>query len=143
MNLRDQLIAFEGYRHEAYPDPLTGGAPWTIGVGHTGPEVKPGLVWSNGQIDTALNADIAKFSHQVETALPWVMSLDEPRHAVLIGMAFQMGAEGLLKFKRMLSATQDKRYAEAAAEMLTSKWAEQTPVRAKRLANQLVSGEWR
>ncbi len=31
----------EGLRLTAYPDPGTGGAPWTVGWGHTGPEVGP------------------------------------------------------------------------------------------------------
>lgn len=29
------IMAHEGVRLKAYPDPGTGGAPWTIGVGHT------------------------------------------------------------------------------------------------------------
>lgn len=33
----------EGLRLEAYPDPASGGDPWTIGYGDTGPDVVPGL----------------------------------------------------------------------------------------------------
>ena len=40
----DLLKRFEGCRLEANPDPGSGGAPWTIGYGHTGAEVVPGLV---------------------------------------------------------------------------------------------------
>jgi lysozyme len=29
------IAAFEGVELKAYPDPGTGGDPWTIGVGHT------------------------------------------------------------------------------------------------------------
>ncbi|MEE4411931.1 lysozyme, partial [Serratia sp. C2(2)] len=32
---------FEGLSLQAYPDPATGGKPWTIGYGHT-TDVKPG-----------------------------------------------------------------------------------------------------
>ena len=32
----DFIMAHEGVRLSAYPDPATGGEPWTIGVGHTG-----------------------------------------------------------------------------------------------------------
>ncbi len=49
---------FEGCRHQAYPDPASGGAPWTIGYGHTGPEVVPGLVWTQAQCEAALRRDI-------------------------------------------------------------------------------------
>ena len=39
----------EGFHRTAYPDPGTGGAPWTICFGHTGPEVYPGLTVSEEQ----------------------------------------------------------------------------------------------
>lgn len=47
----------ESCRLKAYPDPGTGGAPWTIGWGHTGPEVKKGLVWTQKQADDQLHID--------------------------------------------------------------------------------------
>lgn len=50
---------FEGDILTAYPDPASGGAPWTIGYGHTGPDVYQGLVWTQGQADAALQADLA------------------------------------------------------------------------------------
>lgn len=43
----------EQLRLKAYPDPATGGAPWTIGYGHTGPDVYPGLVWTPEQAEAA------------------------------------------------------------------------------------------
>jgi lysozyme len=48
----------ESCRLTAYPDPGTGGAPWTIGWGHTGPEVHPGLVWTQAQADAQLVKDM-------------------------------------------------------------------------------------
>lgn len=40
MNISDEglnfIMAHEGVRLTAYPDPATGAEPWTIGVGHTG-----------------------------------------------------------------------------------------------------------
>lgn len=45
------MHAFEGCVLRAYPDPATGGAPWTIGWGDTGPDVKPGLVITQQQAD--------------------------------------------------------------------------------------------
>lgn len=50
----------EGQRFAAYPDPATGGAPWTICFGHTGPEVKPGMVVSKSQCDKWLASDLRK-----------------------------------------------------------------------------------
>lgn len=64
------------------------------------------------------------------------------RQAVLISMAYQMGAEGLSKFANTLKAVTEKRWSDAAAGMLNSAWAKQTPNRAKRHAQQMLTGEW-
>lgn len=142
MNLRQQLEAFEGRRKEAYPDPLTHGEPFTIGVGHCGPEVHPGLVWTDEQIDAALDADITEKMSQCRSHFDWFDRLNEPRQAVVLNMAFQMGMERLLGFHDTLAAIRDERYAHAAECMRQSLWARQTPKRAVRLAHQLETGAW-
>lgn len=142
MNLREQLIGFEGWKTHAYPDPLTKGAPWTIGVGHCGTEVHEGLVWSDAEIGAALDADIAEKTAQVRKAFEWYDRLNEPRQAVLVGMCFQLGLGGLLKFPRMLDRMRDERWADAANEMRSSLWAKQTPKRVSRLAHQIETGSW-
>jgi GH24 family phage-related lysozyme (muramidase) len=50
---------------EAYPDPGTGGAPWTIGWGATGPDIGPGTVWTQAQCDARLAADLARHAAEV------------------------------------------------------------------------------
>lgn len=50
---------------EAYPDPQTGDDPWTIGWGHTGPEVHLGLKWTQDQCDDALVEDVMEFEELV------------------------------------------------------------------------------
>lgn len=54
---------------EAYPDPGTGGDPWTIGWGATGQGIGPGTVWTAQQCDARLEADLARFSADVARAL--------------------------------------------------------------------------
>ena len=54
---------------EAYPDPGTGGAPWTIGWGATGPDIGPGTVWGPARCDARLTEDIARFATEVDHAL--------------------------------------------------------------------------
>lgn len=142
MNLREQLIDFEGWRREAYPDPLTRASPWTIGVGHAGPEVHEGLVWSDEKIGETLTSDIAEKTAQCRENFTWFDALGEPRQAVLIGMCFQMGMSRLLGFHDTLASIRDERFAHAAECMRQSRWARQTPKRAVRLAHQLESGEW-
>ena len=69
-------------------------------------------------------------------------ALDDARRAVLVGMAFQMGTAGLMQFTQTLASVRDQRYMTAAAQMLQSKWAQQTPARARRMSRQMESGEW-
>lgn len=54
---------------EAYPDPGTGGAPWTIGWGTTGPDITPGLVWTQAQCDARLAGDLERFVAEVARAV--------------------------------------------------------------------------
>ncbi|MCB2045916.1 MAG: lysozyme [Novosphingobium sp.] len=54
---------------ESYPDPGTGGAPWTIGWGATGQGIGPGTIWTQQQCDDRLLQDIARHAHEVELAL--------------------------------------------------------------------------
>lgn len=56
---------FEYCKLEAYPDPATGGAPWTIGWGHTGPEVKPGLKWDQKKADQVFVDDLNRFESAI------------------------------------------------------------------------------
>jgi GH24 family phage-related lysozyme (muramidase) len=55
--------------YEAYPDPGTGGAPWTIGWGATGPGIGPGTVWGQAQCDARLAADLARHAAEVARAI--------------------------------------------------------------------------
>lgn len=52
---------FESCRLVAYPDPKTGGKPWTCGWGSTGPDVGPGTVWTQEYADKRLLEDIHRF----------------------------------------------------------------------------------
>lgn len=80
---------FEGLRLEAYPDPATGGDPWTIGVGHTGPEVVPGLVITEEQADEYLRDDLETFEQCVETAVgPHV---NDAEFSACVSLAFNIG----------------------------------------------------
>ena len=53
-------VYWEGLSLIAYPDPVSGGDPWTIGYGHTGPEVEKGLVITQAQADAWLQEDRQK-----------------------------------------------------------------------------------
>ena len=91
----DLVKSFEGCILKAYPDPGTGGDPWTIGVGHTGPEVKPGVVWTQVQADAALQADLARFARGVWNALG-EKETTQNRFDALVSFAFNVGLGNLL-----------------------------------------------
>jgi len=67
---------------------------------------------------------------------------DPARMAVLQSMAYQMGVQGLAAFKNTLQAVIERRWNDAAAGMLNSRWARQTPERAQRHAQQMRTGIW-
>lgn len=83
---------FEGCELEAYPDPGTGGDPWTIGWGHTGPEVREGLTWTQQQADAALAADLREAHAGMLQALPMAAGYSGDRQAALTSWVFNVGA---------------------------------------------------
>jgi GH24 family phage-related lysozyme (muramidase) len=54
---------------EAYPDPGTGGKPWTIGWGATGKGIGPGTVWTQKECDARLTRDLIRYARDVARAL--------------------------------------------------------------------------
>jgi lysozyme len=97
---RRVLEHFEGRELRAYPDPATKGDPWTIGVGHTGPEVHRGLVWTEQQVDEALDADLRRFEDAVES-LTSARPPNQGQFDALVLLAFNIG-EGNLRGSTLL-----------------------------------------
>ena len=138
--LAQDIEAEEGRRNQAYPDPLTGGEPWTVGVGFTGPEIGPKTYMTDAQIDAEMIRRLGALEDNLDRSLPWWRSLDPVRQDVFCQMGWQMGVSGLLQFKVTLSEIKAGDYATAALGMLQSTWAKQTPARAHRLAEQMKTG---
>lgn len=87
-NGRDLIRLFEGEVLKAYPDPATGGDPWTIGVGHTGPEVKRGMVITKEQSDAILQKDLERFEKGVFAATG---PTTQNRFDAMVSLAFNIG----------------------------------------------------
>lgn len=138
MKLEEMLEAEEGRVRHAYKDHL---GFLTIGVGRLIDQRKGGGL-SDDEIDYLLANDIRSKTAEVLDKLPWVAHLNEARRAVILGMAFQMGTAGLLGFKNTLRAIREERWEDAKNGMLKSLWAKQTPARAQRMAEQMLTGEW-
>jgi len=138
VTLTEQLRRDEGVVNHAYEDSL---GFTTIGVWRLIDSRRGGGL-RDSEIDFLLSNDIAEKTAQVLEALPWAARLSEPRRAVLVNMAFQLGTKGLLAFHRTLGSVEDGHYGEAALGMLDSTWAKQTPARAMRLATQMETDQW-
>ena len=134
-----QLRADEGVRAQAYQDHL---GFWTIGVGRLIDARKPGSGLRPYEIDFLLQQDIDDRIDQLHRRLPCFQDLDDARKGVLLNMAFQMGVDGLLEFKRTLGLVAAGKFSDAADNMLRSTWAVQTPARARRMAKQMATGQW-
>jgi lysozyme len=136
--LLQDLRRDEGLRLDAYQD---AGGVWTIGVGHTGPEVRHGLCWTEAQCEAALARDVASVERGLTARIPWWLQLGEARQDVLANMAFNLGVEALCSWTHTLAAVRAEDYALAAERMLGSEpWRSQVGRRAERLAEQMRTG---
>lgn len=136
--LTRQLRDDEGEVLTAYQDTL---GFWTIGVGRLIDKRKGGGITAEESAYLLAN-DIEKRLGELERRLPWFSRLDEPRRGALLNMSFQLGVDGLLGFTNTLAMIERGDYEGAAAGMLNSLWARQTPARAKRLSEQMRTGQW-
>ena len=105
----------DGY-FEAYPDPGTGGDPWTIGWGATGTGIARGTVWSGAQCDARLEADLARFARDVTHALDGAPTTQNQFDA-LVSFHYNTGAIGKATLTKLHKAG---RFAGAADEF--GKW---------------------
>lgn len=96
----------------AYPDPGTGGDPWTIGWGATGPGIGPGTVWSQAQCDARLAADLTRFAAEVARALGDAPTTQEQFDA-MVSFHYNTGAIARATLTRLHRAGD---HAGAAAE---------------------------
>jgi len=125
----------EGRRLTPYPDTQ---GHLTIGVGRN--LDANGL--SHDEVDLLFCNDLGRAVAQAHSIGPWVAQLDEVRQAVVIGMVFQLGLAGTLKFRNTLGALAAGDWKAAAAQMLASRWAQQTPARVARCVAMVMSGRW-
>lgn len=134
--IRDQIKRHEGLVLHAYEDHL---GYLTIGYGRLIDERRGGGI-SQAEADQLLTNDIARVIADLEQRIDYLHRLPEPVQHALINMGFQLGINGLMGFKKMLTAIEAGDYERAASEALDSRWAEQTPGRAKEIANLIASG---
>ena len=135
--LEQLLIEEEGCILHAYEDHLS---YLTIGVGRLIDNRKGGGI-SMAEAMLLLENDLDRISIRVRDKIPRFNLWPEDVRLATMSMAFQLGVEGLMGFQNMLRAMEAEDWEEAAQHALDSKWATQTPERAKRMAKLIREAE--
>lgn len=137
--LLQELRRDEGVRYVPYLDSV---GVKTVGVGHNLEAHPLDLTYplTDEQVDQILADDLVRVFSGLDRKIGWWRNLSCARKRVLANMAFNLGVDGLLEFKRMILAVDRGHYDQAAREMLNSKWARQVFNRAIRLAEMMAKG---
>ena len=128
MSLLDNIKESEGFRSTVYK--CTAGHD-TIGYGFA---IKD-LHLTKADCDMILERKIAELKIRVNNKFPFLADLPEVVQDVVIECCYQLGISGFSKFKLALKHLENKEFESAAIEMLDSRWAKQTPNRAKKLSD--------
>lgn len=111
----------------------------TIGVGILIDKRKGGGI-TREESRYLLQNRIDRVTQSLDKFLPWWSQLDDVRQRALCNMCFQLGIAGLLGFKKMLRALEDRDWGKVDREARDSLWYKQTPERATRVINMLRTG---
>lgn len=91
------IKGFEGCRLTAYPDPGTGGAPWTIGYGWTypidGKPIKPGMKIDQATADRLLKTGLVSYENDVLKLVK--VKLTQNQFDALVSFAYNVGSRAL------------------------------------------------
>lgn len=128
----------------AYPDPLTGAEPFTIGLGSTGPDIHKDTVWTLDQCLHRFYNDyaVAQAGAAKVIGMPTWAQLSVPRQCVLADAVYNIGVQRLEGFHQMLDAIRRHDWQRASDELLDSAYAKQVKGRAIKNASVLFHGVW-
>lgn len=138
--LREEIAADEGCKMEIYLDHL--GLP-TMGIGHLLTQDDPeynqpvGTVITEERVRQLFALDIMVTIEDCRMIYPDFEELPEEAQLVIANMCFQLGRPRFSKFRKMKAAIDERRWNDAADEMVDSRWHDQTPNRAKRLVKRI------
>jgi GH24 family phage-related lysozyme (muramidase) len=114
---------FEGCHLSAYPDPLSGGDPWTIGYGTTrfpnGSAVQRGDKINVIEADMLLRLEVDRIAERLR-AIPHWASMADPQRCALISFAYNLGTGfyGSAGFDTISAALHDKDWNAVPAALL-------------------------
>lgn len=131
-SLRENLKRDEGFEPRVYScsaNKLTVGYGWNLEDNDMPEHIAVQL------LDYVVMQKLASLSNY-----QWFCELNDNRQQAIVNMAFNIGVNGVLKFKNMIAAIEDKDYERAAMEMVDSKWYRQVGNRASRLVDVMTVG---
>ena len=135
--LIESVKKHEGFRDVVYRDTLN---KRTVGFGHLCVEDhwEDGKKYDKVYLEKILEDDLQYAINQGEGMCKDLKVSDDAKF-LIIEMIFQLGSAGIQKFRRMWSALGEDppNYKEAAVQMLDSRWAKQTPIRAQEMAGHM------
>jgi len=133
-----ELERDEGRALHAYQNSL---GFWTIGIGRLIDKRKGGGI-SDAEADYLKANDIARFKRDLDRHAPWWRTLDPVRQRVVQNLAFNLGADGLVKKRpNTVAMIQKGDYAGAAKAMRgNGVWIGQVKDRGRRLATTMETG---
>jgi lysozyme len=108
----DLIKSFEGCVLKAYPDPGTGGDPWTIGWGTTR-GVKRGMTITQEEADLLLAEDVNGFASQVSRMVR--VPLNQNQFDALVSFVYNVGA-GAFGNSTLLRLLNEGEYEGAAGQ---------------------------
>jgi len=147
MDAITSILKHEGFKQKPYIDPIainkldTDTREILIGVwDKLNVTIGHGLTYLTEEESALIvRGRVSRLSSSLAKEKYYFLLLPPVAQQVLIEMAYQLGIPGLLRFKRMWAAIDARDYAAMATEMLDSRWARQTPDRAKELADRVRS----
>ena len=133
-----QLMKDEGFRAQVYDDHL--GIP-TIGYGTKIVELNV----SEEEAERWLDAELDEKEVRLRDQIPEYEHLSLVRKNVIRSMAYQMGVQGVRRFKNMWRAIELGNWMEVGAHMRDSQWWRDpaTRKRADMMARRMMANVWR
>tara|TARA_R100000963_G_C4610365_1_gene81009 strand:- start:336 stop:764 length:429 start_codon:yes stop_codon:yes gene_type:complete len=133
--VKNSIKKHEGFRNKVYKDTLN---KRTIGYGHLCVEDwwEDDKEYTQAELERIFDKDFDK-AKEGASKLYEGCKISDTAKGIIIEMVFQLGTTGVSKFKNMWKALKETppNYSVAKIEMLDSRWAKQTPNRAKELSN--------
>ena len=127
----DQLKIDEGFRPKVYS---CSAGKLTVGYGHNLEDTDMPEHIASVLLDWKVGKCLAECER-----FDWFSGLSCTRKEVIINMVFNLGFNGVSKFKNMIAAIYAKDWPDAGHEMLDSKWYRDVGARAERLARMMVN----